>query len=107
MTELSTDEQAIVDRFGIFEPERREAAVVEEVARAMYDSDTEVYHLSPSYTWSDEADSIARSYRRLAVAAVVAYRATQDGGAEEDWGQHVGSCRIFYAERRCTCGGGR
>jgi hypothetical protein len=73
MTELSTDEQAIVDRFGIFEPEQREAAIMEEVARAICEAE--------GYPWPD-SDGALRGYRRfkyrrLAVAAVAAYRATQ------------------------------
>jgi hypothetical protein len=98
MTELSTDEQAIVDRFDAapvlpeswegsnaladhfengFESEQREAAIVEEVARAIQ-ANKETF--PPA--WETLSEQTQGMYRRLAVAAVAAYRATQDGGAE-------------------------
>jgi hypothetical protein len=83
MTELSTDEQAIVDRFGIFEPEQREAAIVEEVARAIMDADYD-QATGGLMEWSDLDGNEQDHFRALAVAAVAAYRSTQGGGAEED-----------------------
>lgn len=69
-------EQAVIDRFGIFDEER----VVEVVARAIYATWKEVlatWEGSPLPMPSDEVAA------HLAAAAVAAYRATQDGGAEE------------------------
>ena len=55
-------------------PEVREAAVVEEVARALHKEDPTAWACG----WPC---SRSNHYRRLAAAAVAAYRA-QDGGAE-------------------------
>jgi hypothetical protein len=78
-------EQRQIDRFGIF-AEEREAAVVDRVAVALWRSDTEdgypdvdLEALWPKVVVNFPDDAAA--YRRLAVAAVAAYRATQDGGA--------------------------
>jgi hypothetical protein len=65
----SPAEQSVIDRFGIFAEER----VIEEVARAIYEAEM------PHTTWTIQAPHL----RRIAAAAVAAYRATQDGGAEE------------------------
>jgi hypothetical protein len=65
--------QARIARFGIFEEEER---VVEEVARAIHQEQNRGAH------WDLTFDRVRDEYRRLAVAAVAAYRATQDGGAE-------------------------
>jgi hypothetical protein len=87
--ELTDAEAATVDRFGIFEPEQREAAIVEEVARAI--SGTRDAHNGSGFPcrcgwmagfgegWEKRLDR----HRQLAagVAAITAYRATQDGGA--------------------------
>lgn len=51
--------------------------VVEEVARAMYAAD------GGRMSWEEIDQYDHDEYRRLAVAAVAAYRAAQDGGAEE------------------------
>jgi hypothetical protein len=86
MTELSTDEQAIVDRFGIFEPEQREAAIVERAVLAAMEAAEEM----PADSYCPKS---ARRQRNgcpgciaevAATAAVAAYRSTQGGGAEED-----------------------
>jgi hypothetical protein len=66
-------EQSEIDRFGIFAEER----VVEEVARAI-----QANKESFPPPWETLTDLTQGMYRRLAVAAVAAYRATQDGGAE-------------------------
>ena len=78
-------EQEFRDRIAPFEdapipPEVVEAAVLEEVARAMWAVDDVVG--SPLLPWDDE-DTDRIVYRKFAAAAVAAYRATQDGGAEE------------------------
>ena len=54
-------------------PEVREAAVVEEVARALHKEDP----TGAACSWP--CPSRPDIYRRLAAAAVAAYRATQDG----------------------------
>ena len=56
-------------------PEVREAAVLEEVARAMWADQYPFDH------WDSTQPGQRDHYRRLAAAAVTAYRA-QDGGAE-------------------------
>jgi hypothetical protein len=71
-TDASDEEfRARFDRFGIFAEER----VVEEVARAIHQEQNR------GASWKLAADYIRSEYRRLAAAAVTAYRATQDGGA--------------------------
>lgn len=59
-------------------PEVVEARVVEEVARAMFAA------AHPSEDWlTGYPEDMRKYFRRLAAAAVAAYRAAQDGGAEE------------------------
>jgi hypothetical protein len=66
-------EQQIIDRFGIFAEER----VVEEVARAIHAVDE--FGNYPVQNWATEIESNRADYRRLAAAAVAAYRANTGG----------------------------
>jgi hypothetical protein len=61
--------------------EVREAAVLEEVARAIYDKGA--YCGDCPYDDWDSCPECRRYVREYAVAAVAAYRSAQDGGAEE------------------------
>jgi len=73
----SPAEQQTIDRFDIFAEER----VVEEVARAIRDEAEATKFLAVGFEGEQRERIQQQRFRRLAAAAVAAYRA-QDGGAE-------------------------
>ena len=81
---LTAAELAVVQAFDAAPtpPEVVEAAVLEEVARAIMDADYD-QATGGLMEWSDLDGNEQGHFRSLAVAAIAAYRAAQDGGAEE------------------------
>lgn len=99
---LTAAEQDVVDRFGIFEPEEREAALVETVARALWDVDNPHYPAVFTKAQADELWARSRGYPMhttyvtRAAAAIAAYRNAQD--AAEGYHVELGGQRFTQAQ---------